>query len=375
MWSGRVWPIDKLRRSLPQLPTTMVFQERPAENPRGTRRHHRGEYLSPQEEVTPGIPAVLAALTEQPPQNRLEFARWLASESNPLAARVEVNRLWQALFGRGLMESSADFGVQSEPPTHPELLDWLACEFMERGWSRKAILRLIVTSETYRQSSAVTPDGLERDPHNQWLARGPGHRIDAEMVRDSLLRAGGLLTTKVGGPSVYPPQPASVTALAYGNTPWNASTGPDRYRRSLYTYSKRTAPFAAYATFDAPSGETCIARRDRSNTPLQALTLLNDEMSLELVRGLASDVCRKIPESDRVTDRATEMFRRLLTRPPAASELAAILEFYESQRSRIEAGELEANVLTGDARAGAEVAAWTLVARALANLDEFVAKP
>ena len=368
-------PIDKLRKALPNFPTTLVLQERPADNPRPTHRRHRGEYLNVEEEVAPGIPAFLEAFTQDAPQDRLDFARWLASEANPLVARVVVNRHWRALFGRGLVESVADFGSQSEPPTHPELLDWLACEFIEQGWSRKKLHKLIVTSRVYRQSSAVTPELLAVDPENRVLARGPGHRVDGEIVRDILLKASGLLNPKLGGPSVYPPQPASVTALAYGNSAWKASDGPDRYRRSLYTFSKRTAPFAAYQVFDAPSGETCTARRDRSNTPLQALTLLNDEMYLEMSRALAADVCETISDQTRVDERASAIFRRLLTRPPAEMELRAITDFYRRQHARIDAGEVDTKEITDREDASADLAAWTMTARVLANLDEVIVKP
>ncbi|MFV0444053.1 MAG: DUF1553 domain-containing protein [Planctomycetaceae bacterium] len=368
-------PIDALRSKLPQFPTSMILEERPTDNPRHTYRHHRGEYLSPREEVSGGVPAFLSAMTRHPPTDRLKFARWLASAENPLAARVEVNRAWRALFGHGIVESTGDFGTQSEPPSHPELLDWLACEFMEQGWSRKQLHRLIVTSATYQQSSAVSAKLLARDPDNRLLSRGPGYRVDAEMVRDILLSVSGLLNPKVGGPSVYPPQPASVTALAYGNSKWTPSTGADRYRRSLYTFSKRTAPFAAYATFDAPSGETCTSRRDRSNTPLQALTLLNDEMFLEFVRNLARVVCDTIDEHDHPEPRATALFRRLLTRPPTESELAAMVDFYRAQRDRIAAGEIAPQSITGVAESSPQLAAWTMTARALANLDEVIVKP
>ncbi len=284
-------PIDALRQQLPEAPTTMVFEERPADHPRKTFRHHRGEYLSLREEVTPGVPGLFGLADEVQPRNRLEFARWLVSEANPLASRVAVNRAWQSFFGEGLVPTSGDYGTQSEAPSHPELLDWLACELMADDWSLKELHRLIVTSATYRQDSRISPELLQRDPDNHLLARASRVRVDAETVRDLLLKASGLLSSKVGGPSVYPPQPASVTALAYGATPWESSTGEDRYRRSLYTFSKRTAPFAAYDVFDAPTGEMCTPRRDRSNTPLQALTLLNDEMYQEMARALAQAVC------------------------------------------------------------------------------------
>lgn len=371
-------PIEKLRQSLPAFPTTLVFVERPADNPRPTHRHHRGEYLSPREEVEPGLPAFLLAFTAEPPRDRLALARWLVSRENPLAARVAVNQAWRAFFGRGLVETAGDFGTQAEPPSHPELLDWLACEFMDGGWSLKELHRRIVTSGTYRQSSGETPELHARDPDNRLLARGPRHRLEAEILRDSLLAASGLLSARIGGPSVFPPQPASVTALAYGNEAWKVSTGEDRYRRSLYTYSKRTAPFAAYAVFDAPSGESCTARRDRSNTPLQALTLLNDAMFLEFAQALAARVVRETaaaPADDRTALRATAIFRRLLTRPPSQTELAALVAFHQQQRERLERGELNADSIAGQPGAAADLAAWAMTARAVMNLDETVVKP
>ncbi|PQO28845.1 PSD1 and planctomycete cytochrome C domain-containing protein [Blastopirellula marina] len=364
--------IDVLKRQLPNYPTTMVLEERPVENPRTTHLHHRGEYLSPKQEVEPNIPAFLREGEATGPANRLEFARWLVSPQNPLVARVTVNRYWQAIFGKGLVESSGDFGTQSEPPSHPDLLDYLACQFMEEGWSRKKLLRTIVLSATYRQSSVTTPELKRRDPSNRLLARGPRFRIDAELVRDTMLKSSGLLSEKMFGHGVYPPQPESVTALAYGNVPWNASTGEDRYRRSIYTFSKRTTPFASYTVFDAPTGEVCTAGRDRSNTPLQALTLLNDEMYLELARHLAEEV---------VTSKATEeemmtaIFRRLLTRPPEPAEVKTLLAYYHAQLARIEQGELEASLVAGNDQASQQQAAWAMVARVLMNVDEAIAKP
>jgi hypothetical protein len=362
--------IDELRRQIPALPTTLVVEERPADNPRATQRHHRGEWLSPKEEVTPGIPALLVPLTEKPPANRLEFAQWVVSEDNPLVARVTVDRAWGAIFGAPLVRSAGDYGTQSELPTHPDLLDWLACEFQET-WSLKKLHRLIVTSATYRQSSHVSPELHERDPTNRLLARGPRFRVDAEMIRDAMLSAAGVLSPKVGGPSVYPPQPASVTALAYGNTAWPTSQGEDRYRRSLYTFSKRTAPFAAFSVFDAPSGENCTAQRDRSNTPLQSLTLLNDEMYVELARLLV----KKIDLTQPAEQTAAAIFRRVLTRPPADDELALLLDFYRTQQARLAAGELKAEEIASEKGASPEQAAWVLVARAVMNLDEAVTKP
>ncbi|MDH3584679.1 MAG: PSD1 and planctomycete cytochrome C domain-containing protein, partial [Phycisphaerae bacterium] len=348
--------IDQLRRQLPAFPMTMVMLERPKDNPRPTFRHHRGEYLQPKERVTPGLPALFPAPPDGPPTDRLALARWLVSESNPLGARVTVNRSWQAIFGRGLVETSGDFGTQANPPSHPQLLDWLARKLIEQGWSLKAMHRLIVTSATYRQDSRITPTLLQRDAGNRLLARGPRHRVDAETVRDIALTASGLLSTRVGGPSVYPPQPASVTALAYGGTRWKPSSGPDRYRRSLYTFAKRTAPFAAYTVFDGPTGENCIARRDRSNTPLQALTLLNDNMFLEMARALAE---RGLAGEGSTSERATLIFRRCVTRPPGPNELAALVDFYQAQKRRLDSSELKATDVGGRNNASASFAAWT----------------
>ncbi|MCB9941886.1 MAG: PSD1 domain-containing protein [Planctomycetaceae bacterium] len=367
-------PIDELRNKLPEPTSAMVLLERPADNPRATHRHHRGEYLSPRELVDPAIPTVFASLTDSPPKNRLEFARWLVSDANPLAARVTVNRAWRAFFGNGLMRTSGDFGTQSDPPTHPELLDWLAKEFVEGGWSLKELHRSIVSSATYRQSSVVSKALLARDPENRLLARGPRYRVDAEMVRDIMLKASDRLSAKMFGPSVYPPQQASVTELSYGNMKWNVSPGEDRYRRSLYTFSKRTAPFAAYTVFDGPTGENCVPRRNRSNTPLQALTLLNDEMYLELARAVAERRERRTSKEEG----ATEIFRRFLTRPPGGDEVALLLEFQATQQKRLEAGELNAKMFldpdAGEAEQMAERASWVMVARAVMNLDEAITK-
>jgi hypothetical protein len=364
-------PIEKLRAALPRSATTMVMLERPADNPRPTHRHHRGEYLQPKEEVAPGVPAIFPALAGGS-KNRLAFARWLVSEKNPLVGRVTVNRAWRAFFGRGLVVTSADFGTQSSPPSHPQLVDWLAVEFMQnQSWSLKQLHRTIVLSATYRQSSSVTPEMLQRDANNVLLSRGPRHRVDAEVVRDVMLRASGKLSSKMGGPSVRPPQPASVTQLAYGNTKWPVAVGEDRYRRSIYTFNKRTAPFAAFTVFDGPTGENCIARRDRSNTPLQALTLLNDAMYYELARALAK---RSLEQVDSAPARLTVMFRHLLTRPPTAEELAALHLFYERQMKRLQQGGLDAKKICQSPDATNEWAACSLVARAMMNVDETITK-
>ena len=363
--------IAKMKSTRPSFPTTMVMRERPSDNPRPTHRHHRGEYLSPKERVEPGLPAFLASEGTDLPRNRLELAQWLVSSDNPLVSRVVVNRAWQALFGIGLHATSDDFGTQGAPPQHLHLLDWLACEFVKQDWSTKALHRLIVTSATYRQSSRLTEE-LQGDSANVGLARGSRFRVEGEMVRDIMLSASGLLSQKMYGPGVRPPQPASVTAVAYGSPAWRAAEGEDRYRRSLYTHSKRTAPFAAFTVFDAPTGENCVARRDRSNTPLQALTLMNDEMYLEYARGLAELACG---EAASVDDRVRLMFRRLVTRPPTAPELQAIIDYWQSQKLRLEQGELDAATIAARPSATPEDAAWVMVARALMNLDEVITRP
>jgi hypothetical protein len=370
--------IDALREQLPDFPTTMVLRQRPKDNPRATHRHHRGEYLSPKETVAAAVPGFLPPLPDGRVANRLTLARWFVSQRNPLVGRVTVNRSWLALFGRGLVPTPGEFGTQGDFPTHFKLLDWLAVAFTKPtadgglGWSRKKLHRMLVLSSTYRQSSHVTAGLLEKDRANDLLARGPRFRVDAETIRDILLTASGLLSRKIGGPSVYPPQPASVTALAYGTTKWPTSQGADRYRRSLYTFRKRTAPFAAYTVFDAPTGENCVVRRNRSNSPLQSLSLLNDQMYLEMAKHLADTAIAK--ESTRA-GRTTFLFRACLTRPPRATELEKILKFEATQRSRLESGELKPDEILKKKGSSAEQAAWFLVARALINLDETITKP
>ncbi len=229
-------------------------------------------------------------MRDDQPANRLGLARWLIDDNNPLVARVAVNRLWEQLFGRGIVETSEDFGTQGTPPSNPALLDWLATELMTNGWRQKAIIRSIVTSATYRQSSSVTPQLLERDPYNRLLARGPRFSLDAEGIRDVPLAVSGLLSTKMDGPSVFPSQPAGIWNMPYSSDKWTTSEGEDRYRRSIYTFWRRTSPYPSFMTFDATSREFCTARRVRTNTPLQALTLLNDPASFEAARALAARI-------------------------------------------------------------------------------------
>ncbi len=366
--------IEKVRRAAPQPVTTLVLSERPAGHGRKTHLHNRGEFLQPTEPVEPGVPSFLPPLPADQPRNRLTLARWLVSGEHPLTGRVAVNRQWAAFFGRGLVRTTEDFGFQGDLPTHPELLDWLAIEFVKRqGWSMKKLHRLIVTSATYRQSSRTATDLAARDPQNLLLARGPRFRADAEVVRDASLAAAGLLTAKLGGPSVFPPQPASVTTEGtYGAFQWNASTGEDRFRRSLYTFAKRTAPFAMYGTFDAPTGEACVARRDLSNTPLQALTLLNDTVFVEAAQSLGK-LLGESAEPDEA--RVAALFRRFLVRPPEAEELSQVVAFVRAQRERFGKKELDAAKVAGSAEGNVvERATWTAAARVVMNLDEAVTK-
>ncbi len=363
--------IEGLRKP-PVHPTTLVMRERPPENPRPTFLHKRGEYLQPSDPVSAGVLSAVAPFPEAFPRNRLGFARWLVSTNNPLVARVTVNRQWQAFFARGLVRTSDDFGYQGEVPSHPELLDWLALEFSRNGWSMKSLHKLIVMSATYRQSSRTTPALLAKDPENRWLARGPHARLEAEILRDAALRSSGLLSEKMGGPSVYPPQPAGVTEVSFGGSAWPTSTGEDRYRRSIYTFAKRTAPFAMFNTFDAPTGESCVARRDVSNTPLQALTLLNDVFFVEVTQSMGKSLAQREGSAD---SRIRHVFRNVLTRPPTDEEVTALNTFLNAQRQRFKGREADARLMAGEGQGDAvEQAAWTALARVLLNLDEMITK-
>ena len=362
--------IDQLRKPATGL-TTLVMSERPEANRRPTPMYKRGEFTQPMEPVSPGVLSVLNPLPPNAPADRLSFARWLVSRDQPLTARVVVNRAWATFFGRGLVKTQEDFGYQGELPSHPALLDWLAVRFMEDGWSMKKLHRRIVLSHAYRQSSSDQPAAAIADAENKWLWRGPRLRLDAEEVRDAALQAAGLLSEKMFGPGVYPPQPASVTTEGtYGSLPWTTSTGEDRYRRSLYTFAKRTAPFAFTATFDAPAGDACIVRRDRSNTPLQALSLLNDVTIMEAAAALGKTLAAR-PGSPAET--LTYAFQSCLSRPPDADESALLLAFFEKQLADVNANPESSRLLNG-ADASPAMAAWTLVARSLLNLDEFVTK-
>ncbi|MDB6068974.1 MAG: Planctomycete cytochrome [Verrucomicrobiales bacterium] len=351
--------------------TTLVLHERPAGSTRPTFIHNRGEFTQPTDEVQPGVLSVLNPLPPGAPANRLSFARWLVSRDQPLTARVVVNRSWGAFFGRGLVKTQEDFGFQSQLPSHPALLDWLAVRFMDDGWSMKKLHRRIVLSHTYRQSSRDDERAAGADPENKWLWRGPRLRLDAEEVRDAALQAAGLLSDKMYGPGVYPPQPASVTTEGtYGALAWPVSTGADRYRRSVYTFAKRTAPFAFATTFDAPTGEACIVRRDRSNTPLQALSMLNDVTIMEAATAFGT---RLAARPGTPSELLNEAFLTCFSRLPEARESEALLIFFSKQLAGFQAHPENASALAGK-EATPAAAAWTLVCRALLNLDEFVTK-
>jgi hypothetical protein len=364
----RVAELQKELRAL-GIPTALVMRERTGHERPSAFIRRRGSFLDKGEQVYAGVPEVLHALGDDQMPNRLGLAHWLVDAENPLTSRVAVNRAWEQLFGRGLVETSEDLGTQGSPPSHPELLDWLATELVEQGWRMKALHKLIVTSATYRQSSAVSPELLERDPYNRLLARGSRFRMEAEMVRDVALAASGLLSRKIGGPSVFPPQPDGIWDIPYSSEKWTESSGEDRYRRGLYTFIRRSAAYPSFMTFDATSREFCTVRRVRTNTPLQALTTMNDEAFFEAARALAARVVQETPAK-----RAAYAFRLVVTRAPKPEEVDRIAASYTRHLDRFrQEPEAAARVIKGQSATGvdpAEQAAWTLVANALLNLDE-----
>ncbi|WP_435016245.1 PSD1 and planctomycete cytochrome C domain-containing protein [Tundrisphaera sp. TA3] len=373
--------VAELAKREPSFPQAMVMQE--AAKPRETRLHVRGSFRSPGDVVAPGVPEILPAMAEGEPTNRLGLARWLTRPDHPLTARVAVNRIWEQYWGRGLVGTVEDFGTQGEPPTHPELLDWLATELPRQGWSLKAIHRLIVTSAAYRQSSKASAERIARDPDNRLLGRGPRGRVDAEGVRDIALAASGLLSHKVGGPSVFPPQPEGVWTMIYSSDRWVTSTGEDRYRRGLYTFWRRTAPYPTFMAFDAPSREASCARRPRSNTPIQALATLNDPAFVEAARALARRVVAEGGDDPR--SRAARGFRLCVARMPDAAEVDRIVALYEGERDHYRADADAALAMAAgapdepaaskpDPAQAPELAAWTVVANVLLNLDETISK-
>jgi len=375
--------IAELKKKIEGLKTTTtpVMAERPANRMRKTNIHVRGNFKQKGREVQPGIPAIFPALPEGSKPDRLGVARWLVDSRNPLTARVIVNRYWEQLFGIGLVETSEDFGLQGEKPSHRALLDHLALYLLREKWDIRKLLKFIVTSRVYRQSSRVTTELAEKDPRNRLLARGPRLRLSAEMVRDQALAVSGLLDRKMFGPSVRPPQPAlGIRAAFGGSTDWKTSAGGDKYRRGLYTKWRRTSPYPSMVTFDAPSREFCTIRRISTNTPLQALVTLNDPVYVEAAQVLAR---RLLVEGGAGTaDRAAFAFRLVLARPPMEKEKKLLLELFTESRKLFAGKPDEAKKLAtsyaGAAPKGAELAdlaAWTVVGNVLLNLDETIARP
>ncbi|MCC2672720.1 MAG: Protein of unknown function (DUF1553)/Protein of unknown function (DUF1549)/Planctomycete [Armatimonadetes bacterium] len=410
-WSAENAEIERLWEGHPEPSTQLVLAER--ERSRPTHMLERGNQFKPGKQVQPGVPAFLHPLPKGAPLNRLTFARWLVDPQSPTTSRSIVNRVWQSYFGTGIVRTSEDLGSQAEAPSHPELLDWLAVSFAgaegegngetgkpgngemgKRGngssipagghfpvsspkehfpispydcnWSLKKLHRLIVTSATYRQSSAAAPASYARDPENRLLARGPRFRVEGEIVRDIALAASGLLNPKIGGPSVYPPAPEFLflPPASYGPKVWPVATGPDRYRRGLYTFRFRSVPYPALQNFDTPNGDASCVRRVRSNTPLQALTTLNEPIFMECAEALAAKTLREGGKTD--AERLTYAFRRCVSRKPDAQELSVLLELLRKQSAP--------RVATTGSTVPGDLKAWTVVARVILNLDETITK-
>ncbi len=397
-WKEANARIEELWKQHPEGSTQLVLSER--SEPRTTHMLERGDFLKPAAAVTAGVPAFLHPLQEGAPATRLAFALWLADRKSPTTARSFVNRVWQTYFGTGLVSTSEDLGSQSETPSHPELLDWLAVEFMQPSsnpkskiqnsksspWDIKRLHRLIVLSATYRQSSKVTPELHARDPFNRLLARGPRIRVDAEVVRDVALEASGLLNPTIGGPSSFPPAPDFLFAppASYGPKTWKTDTGSGRFRRALYTFRYRSVPYPALQAFDAPNGDFSCVRRTRSNTPLQALTSLNEPIFLECARGLAQQTLRDGGATD--AERVRYAFRRCVAREPSEKESTTLLALLSKEGERFARRQAQSawrRLAAADPEhppelpAGttpAQLAAWTVVSRVLLNLDETITK-
>jgi len=359
--------------------TIPVMRDLPSDKQRTTHIHLRGNYLSEGDEVTAGLPAALGAPLEDSVPDRLGLAKWLVGDTNPLTARVVANRFWEKLFGVGIVLTSEEFGSQGERPSHPELLDWLAVEFVEGGWDVKRFLSLLVTSAAYRQSSHVTTEMATNDPANRLIARGPRVRHSAEMVRDQALAAAGLLSGKMYGEPVRPPQPDIGLKAAFGDsTDWETSTGEDKFRRAIYTNWRRSNPYPSMATFDAPSRSVCTVRRDSTNTPLQALVTLNDPVYIEAAQALAR---RMAAASADTAERIAHGFRICTSRPPSAAEAARLVALFDTVRARYATDEKLAKKMAtipiGAAPDGANIAdlaALTVVGNVMLNLDEMLMK-
>ncbi|VTR94976.1 cytochrome c-containing protein : Hypothetical conserved protein OS=uncultured planctomycete GN=HGMM_F22C11C13 PE=4 SV=1: PSCyt1: PSCyt2: PSD1 [Gemmata massiliana] len=347
---------------------------------RKTKLQFRGNFMDLGDEVTEGTPAAFHAFPEKASRTRLEFAKWLVSAENPLTARVIANKFWEQIFGTGIVRTSEEFGAQGEQPSHPELLDWLATELVAQKWDVKQFLKLIVMSTAYRQSAKVSPELFERDPENRLLARGPRVRLSAEMIRDQALFASGLLSSKTLGPSVRPQQPnLGVSAAFGGSIDWQTSTGEDKYRRGLYTQWRRSNPYPSMSTFDAPNRDICIVRRARTNTPLQALVLMNDPVYTEAAQALARRAIEKGGKTR--AEKAAFVFRACLVRAPSEAEIERLVKLYEEAEAKFakdaaKATQFATNPL-GPLPKGvavADAAAWTVVVNVIMNLDEMLMK-
>lgn len=369
---------DSLLRLRKQAVRTPIMQEKTL--PRQTHVFERGNWLVKGEAIqTADVPSYLPDLPADVPNNRLGMARWLVSRDNPLTARVTVNRFWEQLFGRGIVETSEDFGTQGMPPSHPELLDWLAVSFMEdMQWRLKPLLKTMVMSATYRQTSEFDPTSREKDPRNTWLARGPRVRLTSEQVRDQALAVSGLLSDKMYGPSVMPPQPEGVWQVVYSGKQWNTSEGEDKYRRAIYTYWRRTSPYPSLVTFDSPSREFCVSRRIRTNTPLQALVTLNDPVFVEAANALGERMLRE--GGSAVEGQLAFGFEQALLRAPSEAELEVLQSLYEQAMESDATDEAEAPkevaqpVSDRRAEADPQQRALSVVANAILNLDGFLTK-
>jgi hypothetical protein len=359
--------------------SVLVLKELASERRRKTQLQFRGNYLDRGPEVHEGVPAIFPPLPQDQPANRLALARWLVSPDNPLTARVVANRYWEDIFGRGIVGTSEEFGSQGELPTHPELLDWLAVELRDSAWNTRHILKLLVSSATYLQSARVSPELAALDPDNRWLSRGPRVRLSSEMVRDQALAVAGLLSRKMYGPPVKPPQPSMGLSAAFGSsTDWQTSMGEDRYRRAIYTTWRRSNPYPSMATFDAPNREVCTLRRNRTNTPLQALVTLNDPVYIEAAQALARRILQQ-PGDDQ--QRLAWAFEQALLREPSAAELQSLTELLTDARSAATADEAAAARLATDPLGPLpegiktiDAAAFTVVANVILNLDEMLMK-
>jgi hypothetical protein len=351
---------------------TPVMVELTGDYRRKTHIFERGNWMVHGAEVKPGVPETWNEMPERAPQNRLGMAQWLVSEDNPLTARVMVNRLWSQLFGRGILETLEDFGSQGSSPSHPELLDWLAWQFMHSyEWSIKRLLKQIVMSATYRQTSVVTPQVLAIDPDNRLLARGPRLRLTAEQIRDQVLAVSGLLSKKVYGPSVMPPQPEGVWQVARSSMEWKTSEGEDKYRRALYTFWRRTSPYPSMVSFDNPSREFCVTRRINTNTPIQALVLLNDPVYVEGARALAGRMLNQ--GNSEIRHSIKTGYQIAMAREKVDdSKLRELELLYDHALQHFQKDHEAAEEMAGEKNI--ELAALTIVANAILNLDEFISK-